>query len=130
MVALLHGVALLAIVSAVSGCNRPEAQVPVSSTDLVRVDTGCAFCADPGFVRTCDVAAGVRTTLYWNLQHTGVDRVAIYVVDEGGKEVPVSEEPPSGSIETGAWLRPGLTFKVKDLHGNLLDTLVIAGRGC
>lgn len=122
--------AMLAVALAIAGCNRPEADVPVSASDMAPVDTNCAFCADPAFVRTCDVAAGVRTTLYWNVEEAGLDRVAIFVVDDAGNDSPVTEQPPRGSFETGPWLKPGLTFKLKDLHGTHLETVSITGRGC
>ena len=121
---------LLAIAAGVAGCNRPEAQVPVTEADLAPVDATCTFCADPGFVRICDVAAGVRTTLHWNLAETGADRVAIFVVDDQGVDQPIAEQPAQGQLQTGPYLRPGSTFKAKDLSGNVLATVVIAGRGC
>lgn len=121
---------VLALALAVAGCDRPEAPAPVSEADLAPVDTDCAFCADPAFVRTCDVAAGVTTTLHWNVEDRGVSTVGIFVVDDAGKDSPFAEQPPVGTLETGPWLKPGLTFKLKDPQGNLLESITITGRGC
>ncbi len=92
-------------------------------------DTTCKFCANPDYVRTCDVASGVATTLYWNAD-PALANVGIFVVDDAGKDSSFAEQPPAGSVKTGPWLKPGLTFKLKDPAGNVLETLVINGRDC
>lgn len=135
---------LLALLLAciVSACNRPAADAPspmateqpaatATPAAAPAVDTAnCAFCAQPDFVRTCEVAAGVRTTLYWNVDSPDSAKIAIYVVDDAGKDSPFAEQPPKGSIQTGPWLKPGLTFKLKTLDGQVLQTLVIKGQDC
>ena len=133
----------LLLVCALSACNRPAAdtvstaaadQAPAAAAESAgepAVDTAnCAFCAQPDFVRTCEVAAGVRTTLYWNVDSPDSAKIAIYVVDDAGKDSPFAEQPPKGSIQTGPWLKPGLTFKLKTLDGQVLQTLVIKGQDC
>jgi hypothetical protein len=134
----------LLLVCAVSACNRPAADAPspaapeqataataATPADEPAVDTAnCAFCAEPDFVRTCEVAAGVRTTLYWNVASPDIAKIGIYVVDDAGKDSPFAEQPSKGSIQTGAWLKPGLTFKLKAPDGKVLRTLVIKGREC
>lgn len=138
--------ALLALflVCALSACNRPAADAPTQSaadpaaaatsaatTVEPAVDTAnCAFCAAPAFVRTCDVANGVRTTLHWNITDPNVAKVGIYVVDDAGKDTPFAEQGSVGSMETGPWLKPGLTFKLKDMNGAVLGTVVIKGKDC
>lgn len=126
----MQRLALLTLVLALSACARPEADVPVSEADVAPVDTDCAFCADPAFVRVCDVAGGVTTTLRWNVEDRGVSTVGIFVVDDAGVDSPFAEQPASGTLQTGPWLKPGLTFKLKDPQGNLLETVTITGRGC
>lgn len=122
-------------------CNRPAAEAPAAdagasaaaaaTAEAPAVDTAnCRFCADPATVRTCDVAAGVRTTLHWKIDDPKVTRVGIFVVDDAGKDSPFAEQPPVGSIQSGPWLKPGLTFKLKDSDGNLLESVEIAGKGC
>lgn len=134
----------LLLVCAVSACNRPAAdaasaaaadQAPAANAATAAgepaIDTAnCAFCAEPAFVRTCDVAGGARTTLYWNVADANVAKVGIYVVDDAGKDSPFSDQPSKGSVQTGPWLKPGLTFKLKAPDGKVLQTLVIKGQDC
>lgn len=131
----------LFLVCALAACNRPaaEATAPASTAtgttaaapEAPAVDTAnCAFCADPAVVRTCDVAGGVPTTLYWRIADPAVTSVGIFVVDDAGKDAPFAEQPPSGSLKTGPWLKPGLTFKLKDPQGKVLHSIVIEGRDC
>ena len=133
----------LLLACALAACNRPaaDATAPAGATAAATdteatppepaVDTAnCAFCADPGVVRTCDVAAGVPTTLYWRITDPNVTRVGIFVVDDAGKDAPFAEQPPVGSLKTGPWLKPGLTFKLKDPEGKELHSVVIEGRDC
>ena len=132
---------LALLVAMTTACNRPTAQAPsatapvatassAATTTEPAVDHDCAFCADPGFVRTCEIAQGVKTTLYWNVQDPAVPIIGIYVVDDAGKDSPFAEQPSKGSIQTGPWLKPGLTFKLKDTNGKLLHSVVIAGKDC
>jgi hypothetical protein len=138
----------LFLVFAITACNRqpaaapspaPSAQAPASEPAAAdtaavaspKVDTAnCAFCAEPSFVRTCEIASGVRTTLYWNIADPSIARVSIFVVDDAGKDSPFAEQPSKGSIQTGPWLKPGLTFKLKAPDGKVLETLVISGQDC
>ena len=132
-------IAPLFLVVALAACNRPAADPatlpPTSSNpapaaeEATPFDPECAFCANPAFVRTCEIASGVRTTLHWNADPS-LPRVGIFVVDEAGKDSPFAEQPPVGSIETGPWLRPGLTFKLKAPDGTVLQTLVINAKDC
>lgn len=129
----------LFVVAALAACNRPAADpatLPATTSDPAPVaeaatpfDPECAFCANPSFVRTCDIASGVRTTLYWNVD-PALPKVGIYVVDDAGNDSSFAEQPPKGSIETGPWLKPGLTFKLKSPDGTVLHTVVIDGKDC
>lgn len=125
---------------ALVACNRPEPAAsaanaatapaaPGADEQAPAFDPNCAFCANPDFVKTCEIASGVRTTLYWKVD-PALPRVGIFVVDDAGKDSPFAEQPPTGSIQTGPWLKPGLTFKLKDPAGTVLHTLVIAGKDC
>lgn len=134
-------IAIFLLAGMLAACARPEAEAPAAapaqaqaSTPAVKpepaFDPNCAFCANPAHVRTCEIAQGVRTTLYWNITDPAVTTVGIYVVDDAGKDSPFAEQPSKGSIQTGPWLKPGLTFKLKDSKGNVLQSLVIAGKDC
>lgn len=125
--------ALLVLVA----CNRPPAPAatlaaPTEKAPVARpaVDRACAFCADPAFVRTCEIAAGVSTTLYWNVPDQGNGNVGLFVVDDAGLDSPFAEQPAQGSLQTGPWLKPGLTFKLKSPDGTVLNTVVIEGEQC
>jgi hypothetical protein len=135
----------LLVLGALAACNRPAAEAPAPAAAAAAptaaaaaqaepaapaVDPNCDFCADPGFVRTCEVAQGVRTTLHWNVAGKVAGNIGIFVVDDAGKDSSFAEQPPQGSIETGPWLKPGLTFKLKDSAGNVLHSLVIEGKDC
>lgn len=129
----------IALVGALSACNRPAAEAPAPSNPIAaaeteqaasKIDPDCTFCADPATVRTCDIASGVRTTLRWNIVDPAISKVGIYVVDDAGKDSSFAEQPPKGSIQTGPWLKPGLTFKLKDPAGKVLQTVVIEGKAC
>jgi hypothetical protein len=129
----------IALDGVLSACNRPAAEAPAANAPAAvaavdqpapAVDPDCTFCADPATVRTCDVASGVRTTLHWNIANPAISLVGIYVVDDAGKDSPFAEQPSKGSIQTGPWLKPGLTFKLKDPAGNVLQTVVIKGKDC
>lgn len=135
----------LFLVCILCACNRQEAQAPavagaaaatdspgaVAAPPTPAVDTAnCKFCADPPTVRTCDIASGVSTTLHWNITDPNVTKVGVFVVDDAGKDSSFAEQPPVGSAQTGPWLKPGLTFKLKDQDGKLLESLTIEGKGC
>ncbi len=127
----------LILLAGLAGCNRPPAEAPASSATTAPVDTpapavdpNCAFCADPSFVKTCEIAKGVTTTLYWNVTDPSISQVGIFVVDDAGKDSSFAQQPPKGSIVTGPWLKPGLTFKLKGPAGKVLQTLTITGKDC
>lgn len=135
----LIGFALVSL----AGCGRVPAPVPedparppsaasVESTREPAVDpAGCTFCAVPDEVRVCDVYEGVKTRLHWHLADQGVDVVNFYVVDEAGIEQPFAQQGVDGEMDSGAWLRPGLIFRIKDDRtGQLLGEIVISGVDC
>ncbi len=127
----------LILCAGIAGCNRPPAEAPSPTAPRTSVDTpaptvdhNCIFCADPSFVRTCEIAKGIPTTLYWNVENPAITQVGIFVVDDAGKDSSFARQPPSGSILTGPWLKPGLTFKLKDPAGRVLQTVKITGKDC
>lgn len=130
-----------ALIALLAACNRPPAEAPATSAATTPSELGaaepepafdpnCEFCANPNFVRICEIAQGASTTLYWNVADGNIPQVGIYVVDDAGKDSPFAQQPPQGSIQTGPWLKPGLTFKLKDPAGNVLHSLAIKGKDC
>lgn len=78
-----------------------------------------------------DVKAGVRTTLTWNVKESGAERVILYVVDQNGSERNFAQGKAVGERETGPWLRPGLTFKVRNYETkDELGSVVIGEKSC
>lgn len=54
------------------------------------------------------------TTLAWNVTGSGAERVVVYVVNEDGRERNFGTGGPIGEKQTGPWLRPGITFRLRD----------------
>lgn len=54
------------------------------------------------------------TTLAWNVTGSGAERVVVYVVNEDGEERNFGTGGPIGEKQTGPWLRPGITFRIRD----------------
>lgn len=66
------------------------------------------------------------TTLTWNVTDSGSERVVVYVVSEDGNERNFGTGGPVGEKETGPWLRPGITFRLRDRETReQIDELVI-----
>ncbi|GAB3379196.1 hypothetical protein [Lysobacter fragariae] len=78
-----------------------------------------------------EVKQGLRTTLMWNVKATGAERVILYVVDPNGSERNFARGQSVGERETGPWLRPGLTFRIRNYDTKAdLGTLVIGEKSC
>jgi hypothetical protein len=60
-----------------------------------------------------DIKSGVRTTLVWNVEGQA-ERVVLYVVDQKHGETHFGQGGPVGERETGPWLRPGLSFRIRN----------------
>lgn len=63
-----------------------------------------------------DAKKGIKTTLTWNVE--GADRVLVYATNTAGKEKRIGKGGPVGQLETGPWLRPGMSFKIRDADTN------------
>lgn len=78
-----------------------------------------------------DAKAGARTTLTWNVKASGAERVVVYVVDKNGQERNFGQGGPIGLKETGPWLRPGITFKIRAADSKQeLGNVVIGEKQC
>ncbi len=78
-----------------------------------------------------DVKNGLRTTLSWNVLASGATRVTVYVVGNNGREQHFGQGGPIGEKETGPWLKPGISFKIKDYNtGQDLGSIVIGEKSC
>lgn len=66
------------------------------------------------------------TTLTWNVADSGSERVVLFVVSEDGNERNFGTGGPVGEKVTGPWLRPGITFRLRDRETKeQIDEIVI-----
>lgn len=78
-----------------------------------------------------DIRAGLRTTLVWNVKASGAQRVILYVVDPNGTERNFGQGQSVDERETGPWMRPGLTLRVRNYDTkDELGTVVIGEKSC
>lgn len=78
-----------------------------------------------------EAVAGLRTVLTWNLAKTGATRVIVSAVDNRGVERTFYQGEPVGERETGPWLWPGVTFKIRDYDSqSMLSSIVIGEKSC
>lgn len=81
-------------------------------------------------VCTKEINQGLRTTLTWNVKDKNPEKVVVFVIDKHG-ERHFGQGGPVGEKETGPWLRPGLSFKIRDSSTNdELGSVVIGEKSC
>lgn len=79
----------------------------------------------------CPGAKPVRTTLTWNVKSSGAARVVVYVLAKNGEERNFGQGGAIGLKETGPWLRPGTTFKIRAAGTKQeLGSLTISEKQC
>lgn len=54
-----------------------------------------------------------RAMIGWNVEASGADAVAVYLIGTSGDERLFAQGGPVGEKSTGAWLRPGMAFQVR-----------------
>jgi hypothetical protein len=54
-----------------------------------------------------------RGMIGWNVEDSGADTVAVYLVGKSGSEKLFAQGGPVGEKATGPWLRPDMSFKVR-----------------
>lgn len=133
-------IATLLLALAATGCNKPQAPVPTASLprpaqeqapsaaqkakvlppqatpeEIAEIEaTGrTGLWSDVNEVCIADARKGIRATLYWNVKDSGAERVIVYAVDRAGKEKNFGRGGPVGRKQTGPWLRPGVSFKIR-----------------
>ena len=110
--------------------SSPQPATPASPERIAELEasgkTGLWATVDDVCAR--DIRSGVRTMLRWNVKGRA-DRVTLYVVDAKHGETHFGQGGPVGERETGPWLRPGLTFRIRN-HDTKEDlgSVVIAAR--
>lgn len=78
-----------------------------------------------------DVNLGLRTMLTWNVKDRGTEKVVVYAVDNKNVERHFGQGGPVDERETGPWLRPGVSFKIRDHNSGVeLGSVVIGEKPC
>ena len=110
---------------------RP-AKLPKSATPAriaeIRASGQTGFWSNPA-----EFCPGKRVALLtWNVEASGAEKVIVYVVDKHGKELRIGLGGPVGEHQTGPWLKPDLTFKLRNAKGGAeLGSLTIQrGKSC
>lgn len=76
---------------------------------------------------------GKRTAvLTWNVEATGAQKVILYVIGKDGSERNFGRGGPVGERQSGPWLKPGTTFKLRNADGGAeLGSITFArGKAC
>lgn len=126
------------LVALLAGCDRgttPSAAQPVASRSdgVAPASTPLAgISASPDSVKLCEVRKGVPTTVRWDVSASGASKVILTVQNpKTGTEKRFGHGGAVGTKQTGPWLRPGLTFKVRDQANNAeLGSVTIKGIAC
>ncbi len=72
-----------------------------------------------------------RAVLTWNVADSGAERVILYVLDKDGSERNFGQGGAVGEKQTGPWLSPGTTFRLRDKAEKAeLASLVIGEKSC
>lgn len=130
----LLGLAVLSL--ALTACNRPASDTgatttapqttaaeparkprprPVTAGEIAQIEASgkTGLWSDVTEVCRKEVRTGIRTTLTWNVKASGTEQVVLYVIGKNGEERNFARGGPVGRQDTGPWLKPGLTFKLR-----------------
>jgi hypothetical protein len=88
--------------------------------------------ATPDTVFICKRRKDLTALLRWNVSDSGATGIVLTVFDpRQGEEKRFGRGGPSGTKQTGPWLRPGLVFRVRNQADNTeLGKVAIEGRTC
>jgi len=85
------------------------------------------------WIDTPEFCPGHRVAvLTWNVEGSGARNVVVYLVSKDGKEHHFGRGGPVGERQTGPWLKPDLTFKLRNQDGGaeLGSITVPRGKSC
>lgn len=132
---LLFVTAMLATSVLASGCKQkvaePAPAPPAAATEAppaakplpriappariaeIKASGKTGFWSDPA-----EACPGRRTAiLTWNVEASGATSVILYGVGKDGNERKFGHGGPVGERQTGPWVRPGITFKLRNADG-------------
>ncbi len=123
------GLALGLILTA-AGCMQSGRQAGSSESESPRLEINKpdVFWADPKVIQSCDDDLG-QTTLHWKVE--GVSKVQVHVSKPDGPLF--AQSGPTGSAETGNWVRDDMIFYLVDPNtGEVLAscTVRVTDAGC
>lgn len=149
---------LAVLLAATAGCKQKVvepatgvAAPATSSSATADQDAGRAQARLPRFAtaaRIAEIKASGRTgfwidspefcpgrrvgVLTWNVEASGAQKVVVYAVGKDGQENHFGRGGPIGERQTGPWLRPGLTFKLRNADGGaeLGSITIVRGKSC
>lgn len=112
---------LLALLA--SGCDRDLNNSPASKAGEDSAATAGnltgPLTASPDSVRACEPSKHPPTTLHWDVTGSGAQKVIITVTNpKSGEEKRFGHGGPTGTKQSGPWLRPGVIFRVRNQANN------------
>ena len=111
---------------------QPQAPKVVTAERIQEIEASGLTGLRSSVTEVCakEVNQGLRTTLTWNVKDRNAEKVVVYVVDKNG-ERHFGQGGPVGEKETGPWLRPGISFKIRDSSTkDELGSVVIGEKSC
>lgn len=141
--------AILASVFVIAGCKQkigqPAAANAPSSNDAVPAASARKLPKVASPARIAEIKASGKTgfwsdptefcpkrrvaVLTWNVEASGASKVVLYVVGKDGKERNFGRGGPVGERQTGPWLKPGSTYRLRNADGNAELGTIIFNRG-
>lgn len=148
--------AIISATLAVSGCKQKVGEpasdaAPASNASATEAKDGSTAGKLPKFAspaRIAEIKASGKTgfwsnptefcprrkvaVLTWNVEASGAKKVVVYVVGKDGKERNFGRGGPIGERQTGPWLKPGSTFRLRNADGDAeLGTITFnRGKSC
>ncbi|QDQ74417.1 hypothetical protein FNZ56_11275 [Pseudoluteimonas lycopersici] len=114
--------------AATGEAKKPPRFASAARIAEIKASGKTGFWADPA-----EFCPGRRvTTLTWNVESSGAQKVVVYVIDKEGKERNFGRGGPVGERQSGPWLKPGMTFKLRNQEGGAeLGSITIPrGKSC
>lgn len=124
---------MTAAAAKVSGSENMHAPLPTTAERIKQIQASGRTGLWSSTTEVCrkEAVPGLRTVLTWNLAKTAVTRVIVSAVDNKGVERTFYQGEPVGERETGPWLWPGVTFKIRDYDSqSMLSSIVIGEKPC
>jgi hypothetical protein len=118
-------------IAGADGVRQPSRQASPEEIAEIEASGRTGLWSDINEVCMADARKGIRATLFWNVKDSGAERVIVFAVDRTGKEKNFGQGGPVGRKQTGPWLRPGVSFKIRAADTRQeLGTVLIGEKPC